>query len=151
MAFDALFFYTTSAFSIHSLTSSKSLIDLLLWKQLIVLSLFASTYWAIGMTIYFIQMLLIIINNTVILESKEFLGWEYFILQNSFRNPYSRGYTGNIYERISERSKVEWPLLTPGPVTDAYCADMKTYRGVDLSPYVLEITMTHKKNEDIET
>jgi hypothetical protein len=105
-------------------------------RILLICLLLPALYGLIQVSIFLTQYLYLVATNGIILESKKWLCFEYFVCQDPQRNPYDRGFLDNWGEVTGAGESAAWPCLTPGQVTDAYCEDFMKYRGVDLKPTI---------------
>jgi hypothetical protein len=87
--------------------------------------------------IFFAQFAQAMFTSSIILESKKWGSFEYFVIQRRSRNPYDKGVIHNLGLLGAPPSSFSWPSLPRGAQTDQYFADVSQFRGLDLRPTVL--------------
>jgi hypothetical protein len=120
-----------------SLFSFESSLSYLYGRFLLLIIAVPYAWLWVQFSIVGIQLVQIVLTNSIILESYRVKGFEVFRIQKRSRNPYDVGIVANAMEIADPVRQGIWPGLRPGPVTDAFCEDMLRYRGVDLRPTIV--------------
>jgi hypothetical protein len=121
---------------IHALLTPDSILNYITGRILLPFLLIPSGYALIQSSIFLFQLFYLIATNGIILESKKWHLFEYFVCQDPKRNPYNRGLIENVRDLMKYGDSAAWPGLSPGLMTDAYCEDFMQYRGLDLKPTI---------------